>query len=354
MRLALVISSLTLLFSICLLVAATFVFRLERIRTERKTLIYQDNLRKLLVKFLSEDLNPSELARLKKIRSADLDKLSDSLLSKVKGRAKDILVSFLESRGAVDEAIQRTRKPGCVGRCRAALFLGNIATTEAQRPLEYMLSDVRRDVRITAARSLGQLQRPESIPALLASAEDHHRDIPFGTLLLAVLRIGMPGIPGLQTGLHSQSEKTRALSVEALGLLRSLENTNELVNMLLSDPSLDVRIRCARALGRIGSNGGVDPLISTLSENQPTVLKLISCGSLAEIGDTAAIPHLMDLLCGSDNQVARRAAFAIARLGTPGVEALHTCISTSAPGSRYAIEVLTTVEIKGQEAFQRG
>ena len=346
MRFALVTSTLLLVTSIILIIFFTTIFRFWRNKTDAKKLAYRKNLRELLVKFLSEDLNPGELSSLRKIRSSQLEELSDALLSKVKGRAKDMLISFLASRGTIEKAINRTRRPGYVGRCRAAVFLGNIGLPEARMPLQNMLTDHRRDVRITAARSLGQLANPKSVPALLSALDHSHREVPFGTVLLALLRIGAGGITPLREGLKNGGESTRALAAEVLGLIGSLESTADLIDIMQNDTSVDVRIRSARALGRLGSEKAILPLRRIFEEDSPAPLQVVSCRALADIGDPVAIPWLMDLMDHGSYQLARAASAAMANLGERGEEALRNSLSLNSIGSNYAQEALVRMHAR--------
>ncbi|TAN25298.1 MAG: HEAT repeat domain-containing protein [Actinomycetota bacterium] len=343
MRFILIVSVLALSASILLMIIATVILRFARTRIEARSLANRAELRTLLVKFLSEDLNPGELRLLKTSGSAELEELSETMLAKVKGRAKDILVSFLESRGTVEQAIRRTTQRGYLGRCRAAAFLGHIGSAEAREPLEAMLRDRRRDVRITAARSLGYLGDPKSIPALLTGLDYHRRLLPFGTVLVALMRIGSSGQDLVGVGLRSGGERQRAVAAEFLGLTGAIRFTTELVDLLVNDRSLDVRIRSARALGRIGSPSTITPLIGCLDKNNATGLRTVSCAALAAIGGGQVVSEICQLIEEDDYLISSAAAKAVSQMGPLGTECLDQIAKANSAGSPYAKEVLARV-----------
>lgn len=346
MKQALLVSSFALLATIFALLLATVIFRITRSKASKKRAAFRARLRQSLVKFLEEDFNPAELAELRKIRSSELDELSDAMLTKVKGRAKDILVSFLASRGAIDKALVRTHRPGSVGRCKAALFLGNAGIPEAREPLERLLHDRNRDVRTLAATSLGKLGDPLSVEPLLAVVHDGKCDIPFGTVLLALLKIGAPGIDALRRCTSTSSIQGRAIAVEVLGLLGAVEAVEEIVGMLKTDQSQEVRIRSSRALGRIGSPKAGPALAACLGAEESTVMRIVTCGAISDLGDRKYISNLAELVSADDPRIALAAALALTRLGEKGRARLVALRDSSMSGSRYAMEALARASLR--------
>ncbi len=352
MRLALVVSVLLLLISILVMLATTVIYRLVRTRTETRSAEQEAKLRRLLVRFLSEDLSLSELQELKRIDSSQFNEISEAMLTKVKGRAKDILVSFLYSRGAIDQAIERTRKFGCLGRCKAAAFLGNVGIPEAREPLESMLRDRRQDVRTLAIRCLGQLGSPESVNALLSAVDDHRRPVPFGAVLVALMRIGARGKGSVKAGLESGGTRRRAVAAELLGIEGSIEDTTVLISLLENDPSMEVKLRSARALGRIGSPKAIHPLGECLESHQPTALRIVTCGALAAIGDRDTVQEIINLLDDEDYQVARAAAKAASQMGPAGIEHLNLVAASNSRGAAFAKEALARLAARAPSASQ--
>lgn len=352
MRLALVVSVFLLTVSIFMMLVITVIFRFVRTKIEARSTAYEAELRTMLVKFLTEDLSLSELQILKKIHSSQFDEISEAMLTKVKGRAKDILVSFLLSRGTIDQAIQRTKKFGCLGRCKAAVFLGNVGISEARVPLESMLRDRRREVRTIAVRCLGQLGKPESVPALLAAVDDDGHPVPFGTVLVALKRIGSSGKESMKAGLTSGGGRRRAVIAEILGIEGSTEDTPDLISLLENDPSFEVKVRSARALGRIGSPKAIPSLKRCLESDQPTSLRIVSCGALAAIGDRDTVPEILSLLNDGDYQLARAAANAASRMGPTGIKHLKLAATSNFKGASFAKEALARLAAQAPRTFQ--
>ncbi len=352
MRLALVVSVLLLLVSILLMLLATIIFRFVRTKLEARSATYEAELRTMLVRFLSEDLSLSELRVLKKIHSSQFDEISEAMLTKVKGRAKDILVSFLYSRGAIDQAITRTRKFGYLGRCKAAMFLGNVGIPEARVPLESMLRDRRRDVRTIAVRCLGQLGKPESVPALLSAVDDDEHPVPFGTVLVALMRIGSSGKELMKAGLNSGGGQRRAAIAEILGMEGSTEDTPDLISLLENDPSFEVKVRSARALGRIGSPKAIPSLNKYLDSGQPTALRIVCCGALAAIGDRETVPEIISLLSDGNDQLARAAANAASQMGPTGIKYLNLAATSNSKGASFAKEALARLAAQAPRISQ--
>ncbi len=340
MRFALIASVLLLSTLIVLMLIATGIIRLVRTHNEIRSLANRAQLRQLFVKFVSEDLDPSELRQLKTSRSTELGELSEAMLSKVKGSAKDILVSFLESRGTVEQAIRRTTRSGYLGRCRAATFLGHVGSPQARKPLEAMLRDRKRDVRITAARSLGQLGDAKSVPSLLSGLDNRRRSLPFSTVLVALMRIGSSAQDLVGDGLQAAGERQREVAAEFLGLMGAIKFTATLSELLANDPSLDVRIRCARALGRIGSPSAIASLTRCIESDNPVGLRTVSCGALAAIGGREVAMLICKLIGEDDYQISLAAAKAVSQMGPVGIECLDQIASSGSPGAPYAKEVL--------------
>ena len=63
----------------------------------------------------------------------------------------------------------------------------------------------------------------------------------------------LPGVRCSAKGCASPSVPTRALTVELLGRFQALVAADEVIDLLHNDPSVEVRARAARSLGRMGS-----------------------------------------------------------------------------------------------------
>ncbi|HEV3165065.1 MAG TPA: HEAT repeat domain-containing protein [Isosphaeraceae bacterium] len=82
----------------------------------------------------------------------------------------------------------------------------------------------------------------------------------------------------------------------------------------LKSKAADVRAQAARALGERGVLTVVDPLLTTLADQDPTV-KLQAVIALGRIGDHRAVPALLPLLANPDNDLAFSVRQALRRIG---------------------------------------
>lgn len=250
-----------------------------------------------------------------------------ALLGKLRGDSRDALVTLLQRRGTLERALRRTRRPGAVGRARAAELLGATGASAAVPALVDLLADRDPDVRQVAARALGAVGDPAAAPALLAALGSGH-GVPPRIVAHSLARLG----PGAESALVAALDGTaatgpgadlaRSLAVEILGLTGAVRAGRSLVAALRSDPSLEVRIRAARAVGRIGLPRALGPLVAATADHEPLPLRVVAARSLGHLGDAAAVPQLKQLLADPAHRVAHNAAAALALIGPAGVAAL--------------------------------
>lgn len=118
---------------------------------------------------------------------------------------------------------------------------------------------------------------------------------------------------------------------------------DDLVSLLHSHPSDEVRAQAARALGRLGSHRAVDALLASLDEG-PVAMRVQVMRALGEIGAPEAVPALHALLVGPSRLMAEPAAAALAAMGDAGLRVLRhvaegeghaAAIAASALAARY-------------------
>jgi HEAT repeat protein len=84
----------------------------------------------------------------------------------------------------------------------------------------------------------------------------------------------------------------------------------------------NIRLDAASALGRIGDEKAVDPLIIAL-DDEPRVRE-VSAKALGEIGDPRAVDSLISMLDNADWEIRGTIAKALGKIGDPG--AINTLI----------------------------
>lgn len=278
-------------------------------------------VRVMLFRAIDEgDLPAAIVEGLTPIRHQMLETQAKALLPSLRGKDRETLGVVLDRLGAVEAARRQTKSKRAVARAEAGEFLGESGSPDAVRDLVQLLQDPDAKVRWAAARGLGRLGHPSAVPALLASIEGHV-PVPVDVVAGAVAEIRECPVPLLREGLASPSVSTRALTVELLGLFQVLVAADEVISLLHNDPSVEVRARAARSLGRMGSPRAVKPLLGCV-EAGPVATRAQAIWALGEMGALEALPVLRTTLMGSSHHLGELAADALAAMGPAGVQAL--------------------------------
>jgi HEAT repeat protein len=281
----------------------------------------ESEVRPLLFEALDRgEFDPTVLAALTPVQRRALQAQARSLLPKLRGQDRETLGRLLDLDGSVDAARRQSRSKRARTRAEAGEFLGESGSPAAVRDLVALLADPDPRVRWSAARALGRLGHPGAISPLLGALEGP-RALPVDVVADAVFQIRDCPMSVLRQGLRSRSAPTRAVAVELLGRFQGLSALDDVVAVLHGDPSVEVRARAARALGRMGSPRAVDALLASLEEG-PVAMRVQAVWALGEIGAPQAVPALRALLVGPSRQMAEPAAVALAALGDPGLRVL--------------------------------
>lgn len=332
-----------LLLSLTLLTAAHKTLRTAR---DRRRARIEAIVRPSLLALLAEDdPDPADLELSGRSAGDSLEALATGLLTKLRGEDRRVLERLLAVHGVLERARRRTRRPGPVGRARAAELLGAAGYAEARPELELLLSDREPSVRATAARALGKLGDPAAIPALFTALESRH-GVPAGVVTMSLLHIGPGAAPALEQGLRtSQSATVRSIAAELLGRLGSLSAADDLIGALRADPAAAVRAAAARALGRLGAPRAVAPLEAALIEEHEPAVRQATAWALGELGDSRGFAGLAAALRSGEHALARRAADALAACGPSGLALLRRTAATTGAGAPEARETLATMEV---------
>lgn len=106
---------------------------------------------------------------------------------------------------------------------------------------------------------------------------------------------------------------------------------------------VDERKRAALVMGRIGApEWAVIPLLGALDRSRPWQVRSQAAWSLGQLGDTRAIPALIEALKDEKGKVASEAALALSVIGEPAVPSLISHLSSEQPTVRQmAIKALS-------------
>jgi len=127
-------------------------------------------------------------------------------------------------------------------------------------------------------------------------------------------------VPRLIFALQHNDPTVQYDAAEALGEIGDNRAVEPLLAALKSDETSGVRWKAVEALAKLGTPA-VAGLIGALQHEDDDVRWKAAIG-LGEIGDPKAIPPLIDLLCDDDRFVRSRAAYALSMIGEAAVDPL--------------------------------
>jgi HEAT repeat protein len=170
----------------------------------------------------------------------------------------------------------------------AASILATIADEQVYEPLLSALLNPNWIVRMSAAKGLTRLKDPRSIDTLIlvlpAVREEACRTIQ---------AIGEASIPPLLKGLQDPNWRVRLRAVEALSLLKPQAAVGPLMNLVANDSDSAVRQDAVRALGQIGDTHAIPLLLDSLTTPS---LQLKAIEALGNLRAVEALPHLIALV----------------------------------------------------------
>ncbi|QIX27444.1 HEAT repeat domain-containing protein [Nocardioides sp. JQ2195] len=319
-----------------------------RVTTDRRAARLQQEhavVREVVLSFVMGEDDEVERARdrIVGMRGGEWDRTESqifSLLPKVRGETRERLVAVVRERGAAQRARQLVRSRSAVIRCRGAHRLGALRDPGDGPVLATLLDDRQFLVRRVALRALGSIGDPTRVPAVLSCADEPAmtRDV-----VSALQRMGIEASPELrrqlETALRTDHDHDRVAEVAAiaLGLIGDTVAVPLLVQALAARDGA-VRVAAATALGAIGSQVAVPALVEQLDSDDDR-LREVAARALGEIGDVRAAAALSRALMASPRLAARAIAAALLRLGEAGRAELRAHTSPYA-GEALAVDAL--------------
>ena len=328
--------------------------RLHRVRATRRTARMVAPHRPMLLAVASgEDAEGSARAHLASLPAATWEHVRSTtvaMLAKVRGAPAETLVSLLHAHAEVERALGWLRSRSAVRRARAAYLLGLLHDPANVPALVPLLSDPSPDVRLVAARSLGLIGDAAAAGAVLSAvpSRDGRMGIPAWVAAEALLGMGLGVAPVLGEALASEDAGVRDVAVTVAGAGTFTSVLPQLRVLLDHDPSPEVRIGAAVALGRLGGPRDVATLIRRTAPSSPTTLRRTCVGALGELGDPSAVPALTALLDEPDRRLAELGAEALVRVGPAGTEVLLRCAGSTGPVGAVARGALDMARLRGQ------
>lgn len=337
------------------IVAATFGARARR-RTidRRREALTAKHRTDILTLVVGEPVEVPEaverLSRLVRVDWVVLEPQVVALLSNVRGEAVRPIHQVLSAHRVAALTRRQLRSWDAVQRGRAAHLLGLMRDADSRRPIERLMHDRDRDVRIAAVRALGRIGNAQSAAPLLGTLHGK-RHVPAGVVAVAVAALGPEATDTLTASLRSHNELVRIVCCDAAGLMgeSGTEVVPALCNALRKDPSPDVRQHAAYALGRIGDERSGPYFALALRSFNPTLVKVAVAEAVGRLGDPAHVGDLEQLL-DEPGVLGEAAAGALLRLGEAGREALERHASESAAAPSPATTALALAALREREA----
>ncbi len=317
---------------------------MRRRRRQQRQARAETSVRPILLEAIDRgNIDGATIDALDPLQQRALEAMARSLLPKLRGSEHDTLARLLHQRGSLDVARRHTRSRRASVRARAGQFIGEAGTSASVPDLVRLLHDPNPQVRWAAARGLGRLGHATALSPLLACLEGPHA-LPADVVVSAVSGISQCPIAVLRQGSRSSSVPIRAVTVELLGRFQALAAVDEVIKILRSDPSSEVRARAAQCLGRLGSPRAVEPLLACL-DTSPTPVRFQALWALGEIGAVEALPVLRATLLGPSRQMSEVAATGLAALGPSGRRVLTHVADGEGQAAEIAVATLAGLSV---------
>jgi HEAT repeat protein len=317
----------------------------DRLRRARRTLLEP---RVLAYSHADEGVLASFLER--RPVSRDRPVLEEILLDhaqRVRGIERRRLGRALDEIGVVDRYLGELAHPRWWRRADAAERLGFAGVSRATERLAEMLEDESSEVRLRAARSLGQVGGRASIRSLIGTLNQPNR---WSVIRMADILAEMgPEVVGeLVAAFPDLRLPGRVAALDILGRVRPLHVTPWLC-VRLEEPEPDLRARAAHALGEIGDPHAGKALRAVLRDSSWPV-RAMGAKALGRIRHREAIPELCDAMRDAEWWVRVNAAEALKRLGGAGIAALRSMLADVDPyAQQQAVLMLEETGIIDQQ-----
>jgi HEAT repeat protein len=240
--------------------------------------------------------------------------------SRVRGIARERLCRALDELGYVDRFLKRLQSARWWRRAEAAENLGLAGATRATPQLTAALADDVPEVRLRAAKALGEIGGRAAVLPLVGALSEPNR---WSTIRIAdiLTDMGNEVVGELIDAFPKLNDHAKLAALDILGRIHPIPAVPWLLSRL-DDPGSDVRSRAAHALGEIGAVDAAPALRQSLADPSWSV-RAMAAKALGRIRDVEAIPGLCAALRDREWWVRANAAEALRLAGPKGIEALE-------------------------------
>lgn len=186
------------------------------------------------------------------------------------------------------------------------------------------------------AHALGQIGDARATDALARTLPQLTREWEIQTFLDALGAIGDPNaIPALRSVIADQP-KFASRAAQVLAQIGNAETTRELI-ALLDSPDRETRVAAAIALASLGEKAAVTNLLEAMTRGPQQDAKRNIVEALGVVGDTSAVPHLIQAAKDTEEDVRTQAIWSLGHIGDRSAsDALLGALKDSAFGVRFA------------------
>jgi HEAT repeat protein len=237
----------------------------------------------------------------------------------VKGRTQERISAAFEELGFVSEERRKLDDRRWTRRVEGAEKLGRMMSRQPLPDLVRLMQDPVPEVRIRAAKALGNIGGLEAVESLLGALRDTNR---WSTLRIAdiLAGLGQAAVQPLLREFPRLPPLARVPAIDILGRLRSPEAVPLLVS-LLGDADENARARTAHSLGVIGDPRAAPDLVRAL-EDPAWPVRAMAAKALGLLAGVEGIGALEAALADREWWVRSNAADALRQKGEPGHRAL--------------------------------
>lgn len=244
---------------------------------------------------------------------------------------------------AVDELVKSLHDPTPRLRRQAAAALAKVGDADAVTSLVHMLEDHPDLVEEEMIEAIGELRYPQALP-VLEKYLDSPRSMLRRAAARAIGRIGGPGAvdPLVRAAMNADDADLRRASLQALRVAGD-ERAAPAVIDGLTDPLPSVRVAAAEATAELGLRTAADALRTSLRTHRDEAAAEVAY-ALGVVGATEDIPELLRLAQECRSMITRRRALlGVARLLGVETEAYRLFLTEGLSRDSSLLELARTV-----------
>jgi HEAT repeat protein len=293
----------------------------------------------------------SELLSLQKKHPQDVEDCLLEFLDSMSGEGRERISELAQTLGLIDAWQRRYQSGNAKIREAAISRLGQLSELRIDAPLLAALNDTEEVIRMQACRALIRSEKPEHIETAFAFVMSQSllvRSLLTEELKPFALLLAQRIIPEY---LGSEDSQRVLLTLETINAWRTilpLPNTYQ----LLQHKSAEVRAKALYALSHISADEEFERYIINSFADANHIVRVAALVAAARLKIAAALPQLTRCLRDDNHEVVRAAAFALAQLGSNGMEALEQELFTlNYQSAATVLEIIERVNIGRSDYF---